>query len=132
MHSYLQYLKDQLPFCRNGIVKTVQTQEERMERCFVEFVKWKNCSTISCSTTLESDLPSNALLRSGAMIPVTLKFINRKQNLYMMIKGKLTMNKCVTQGKQNMSMAEICIENADFFTMKHYGSSIRLLERKTA
>lgn len=132
MHSYLQYFKDQLPLCRNGIVKTVQAPEERMERCIVEFVKWKNYSTISCSTTLENDLPSNALLRSGAVIPVTLKFINRKKNLYMMIKGKLTMNRCVSQEKQNMAMAEICIDNVDFFTMKHYGSSIRLLERKIA
>jgi hypothetical protein len=132
MLSYLQYLKDHLPFCRNGIVKTVEAKEEGMERCIVEFVQWKNHSTISCSARLENDWPGNALLRSGNEIPVTLKFINRKKNLYMMIKGKLTMNKSVSRGTQDMAMADILIENADFFTMKHYGSSIRLLERKTA
>lgn len=132
MQASLQYLKDQLPLCRNGIVKTVQAQDEAMERCMVEFVRWKNYSTMSCSASLENDLPAHTLLLSGAAIPVTLKFINRRKNLYMMVKGIFTINNCVSPDKQNAAMAEICIDKVDYFTMRQYGDSIRVLELKIA
>lgn len=129
---YLQYLKDHLPLCRKGILKTEDLQHDTRERCMVEFVQWNNDRTISCTTDLENEEPGSAVLQSGADIPVTIKFINRKKNLYMRIRGILKINRTISLKKTSSLMAEISIDGVDFFTMKQYGQSIRFLERHSA
>lgn len=134
MENKLDNIRTIIAYCRYAAMKCWGLENILQKRCLTEALYLRDDGTLECIVhdkahpTAEKSYPKNS--------KVDLKFVNKEQNVYVSIKGRVTdiafISKCPGNGEpvQKYTVYFIRIMEAEFYERESFSPSLSFLLRR--